>query len=54
MAGFQKPAKVILTFPFSAGQGRENIMKGLWTKRRARRDYSLITITGKTDSAWKK
>lgn len=54
VAGFQVLAKVILTFPFSAGQGRENAIKGLWTKITAGRDYSFITITGETDSTWEK
>lgn len=54
MAWFQVPTNVILMFPFSFGQGKENIMKGLWTKIKAGRDYSLITITGKTNSTWGK
>jgi len=35
--------------PSSAGQGRENMMKGSWVKIRIRKYHSLITITDKID-----
>jgi len=48
--GSQVPTKAALSFPSSAGQGRENTMKGSWVKIRTGRDHSPITATGKTDS----
>jgi len=50
LTGHQVPTKAALSLTSSAGQGRENMMKVLWVKIRMRRNYSPITVTGKTDS----
>jgi len=52
LAGHQVPTKAALSLPCSAGQGKEDITKGSWVKRRTARDHSAITIMGKTDSMW--
>jgi len=44
------PQKPLYHSCFSAGQGRENMMKGSWIKIRTQRDHSAITIMGKADS----
>ena len=49
LAGYQVPTKAALSLPSSAGQGRENIMKGSWVEIRTGGDHSAITVTGKTD-----
>jgi len=54
LAGHQVPTKAALSFPCSAGQGRENTTKGSWVKLRAGGDHSPITATGKTGSTWRK
>jgi len=54
LAGCQVPPKPLYPSPFSAGQGRGNIMKSSWVKIRTWRNLSAITITGKTGSAWGK
>ena len=38
--------------PSSNGQGRENMMKGSWVKKRTGRDQSPITATDETDWTW--
>jgi len=44
------PTKARLSLHSSAGQGRENIMKGSRIEFRTERDHPPITVTGKTDS----
>lgn len=46
--------KAVLSLPSSEGWGRENKMKGSWLGIRVGRDHSAITVTGRTDSTWKK
>jgi len=46
------PPKPLYHSPSSAGQGRENMTKGLWVEIRTGRDHSPITVTGKTGSPW--
>jgi len=41
-----------LSLPSSAGQGRENITKGLWVKIRAGSDHSPVTVMGKPNLNW--
>jgi len=50
LAGLQVPTKVVLLFPSSAGQGRENTTKGSQIEIRTGRDHSSITVMSKTDS----
>ena len=50
LAGHQMPTKATLPVSSSAGQRRENRIKGLWIEIRTRRGHSPITVTGKTDS----
>ena len=45
----QKPCHHSLSSP---GQGRGNMMKGLWIEIRTGRDHSPITVTEKTDWTW--
>jgi len=45
----QVPTKVVLSLLPSTGQGRKNMMKGLWIGIRTGRDHSQVTIMGKTD-----
>ena len=40
LAGCQVPTKAALSLPSTAGQGRENIMKGLWVEIRTGRSLS--------------
>ena len=49
LARHQVPPKASPSSPSSAGQGRENLTKGLWVEIRTGRDHSTVTITGKTD-----
>jgi len=46
------PPKLLCCSPSSAGQGRENKSKGSWVEIRTGKDYTPITITGKTDLTW--
>jgi len=43
------PPKPLYDSPSSSGQGRKNIMKGLWAEIGTGRDHSSITIKDKTD-----
>jgi len=43
------PLKWLYHCPFSAGQGRENMMKGSRVDTRTGRDHSSVTVTDKTD-----
>jgi len=43
------PPKALYHSSSSTGQGRVNIMKGLWVEIRTGRDHSVITIMGITD-----
>jgi len=52
LAGHQVPTKAAPSLPSSAGQGKENIMKGLCVKVKTEKDCWPITIMGKTDSTW--
>lgn len=53
LADARCPLKPALPLPSSAGQGRGRIKKGLWVGIRTERDHTPVTVTGKTDSAWK-
>lgn len=46
------PIKPAQSLPSAAEQGRKYIMKDLTVQIRVRRDYSLITVVGKTNSAF--
>lgn len=54
LAGCQVLTKATPSFPSSAGQGRQNIIKDLGLEIRAGRDQSLTAVMGKTDSNWRK
>jgi len=54
LAEHQVPTKTALSLPSTAGQGRENIMKGSRVEIRTGRDHSPFTVAGKTDSTWGK
>jgi len=43
------PPKPLYHSPYSAGHGRENMMKGSWIEIRTGRDHSATTITDKRD-----
>ena len=47
LAGLQVPTKVVLLFPSSAGQGRENTTKGSQIEIRTGRGHSPVSITAK-------
>ena len=49
LAGCQVPTKASPSLLSAAGQGRENVTKGLWVKIRLGRDHSPVTVAGKTD-----
>lgn len=53
LAALQVPTKDALSFPFSAGKGRENTAKRLIVMvKSGNYHHSPITLMGKTDSAW--
>ena len=51
LAGCQVPTKAALSLPSSAGQGRENAVRGSWVGIRAG-GSPPVTIMGKTDLTW--
>lgn len=54
LAGCHVLTKATPSLSSSDGQGRQNIIKGLWVEIRAGRDHSLTAVMGKTDLNWGK
>lgn len=51
LVGYQVPTKAALLLPASHGQGRETVIKGLWTRIRTGRLLTIDAVV-KMDSAW--